>query len=137
MKEIKFRAWDFKENKMYQDVQNTYDGMDGHKGHDSFGGLMYFVKKGELCIMQFTGLKDKNGKEIYEGDIVKYQIKNMVTDLSKNKTYYEKRYIFEEIKWKEEICLEFGGYISGFELPEEANILEVAGNIYENGDLLK
>ena len=52
MREIKFRAWDMRVKKMY------------------FGGMDKFLENYPL--MQYTGLKDKNGVEIYEGDIIKH-----------------------------------------------------------------
>ena len=51
MRDIKFRAWDSYENKMYPVIQDE-----------------------AINLMQYTGLKDRNGKEIYEGDILKIRL---------------------------------------------------------------
>jgi len=56
MREIKFRAWDTVENKMINDLQDRC-------------GLSSDLKCVNHIIMQYTGLKDNNGKEIWESDI--------------------------------------------------------------------
>ena len=112
-REIKFRAW----------IPNTgwlAEGfsiaMDGTEWYDDNGHSWPVC---DLEIMQFTGLKDKNGKEIYEGDILtgEYVV-----------TFYEGAFGF----WgKENSIPEF------YMLYRYLNIKEVIGNIYENPELLK
>lgn len=85
---------------------------------------IYCYKTDEIELMQTTGLKDKNGKEIFEGDIVK-----MSKDVYSEPTYYE-------------VVRHYGGAYRleskqhGCELWLRHNGCEVVGNIYENKELL-
>lgn len=73
-----------------------------------------YPKQFEYIRRQFTGLHDKNGKEIYEGDIVRF-----------NATYIKPKVVY----WNNEM--------TGFYplISERPNSLEIIGNIYENPDL--
>jgi len=73
MREIKFRFWNNDTNQMWssQDlVDNEYYLLADMRIHISFDLGENGTDCEEFTIMQYTGLKDKNGKEIYEGDVV-------------------------------------------------------------------
>ena len=113
-REIKFRAWDRKNRKM---VNMNY--LCCHKS-----GLMLFEKDHkpgkEFDFMQFTGLHDKNGKEIYEGDIVRCW----------GGEYYQGY-------WEHNRKITIENMINDCFMMGEHEFLEVIGNIYENPELLE
>ena len=80
--------------------------------------IFAWVDEGQpVELMQFTGLLDKNGKEIYEGDILKYRGK-----LSFNDPPFVVEWQNDDARWTEFY---------------PSNNFEVIGNIYENPELLK
>lgn len=116
-REIKFRAWD-KEKNIMLDVLAVEVGMP--KGHNTIhpNGSDYMNEE-ECELMQYTGLKDKNGKEIYEGDIVS---KTMSVGGGNKERFGE--------------MVEWDYSKLGRRAEDYKKNWEVIGNIWENGDLL-
>ena len=118
MREIKFRAWDHVNMVMENDV-NINDGHPVKAGYQAFsiGNTVYHSYP-----EQYTGLKDKNGKEIYEGDLVKYF------------QPYSKKTYTHVVKWDIEFA-SFGLFEEGSQWCEESDWmkiqdLEITGNIH-------
>ena len=125
MREIKFRAWD-KVNKIMQYSGIIWGDYDFPALSElNYGDNIYNLSN----LMQYTGLKDKNGKEIYDGDIIEayefIQKPKMVVKFD------EEMAGFIPFIWKQ--ALEYQDYI-GYFAHEDWCI--VIGNIYENPELL-
>lgn len=73
MREIKFRVWNVQFSKMSEtfDLEDFGEDQDSEHGPCEFSLRTFTIPEKKNILMQYTGLKDKNGKEIYEGDIVK------------------------------------------------------------------
>ena len=128
MREIKFRVWDKLERPWDKEFKKEmiYD----------IAGIEFWIKTIRIVdegrhswmnfknveIMQYTGLKDKNGKEIYERDLVK--ILDGDGEIAEIKFDYG-RYYFEVGDYRDDLC------------NCEERFLEVVGNIYENPELME
>lgn len=119
----KFRAWLKEENKMIiVDTMNWFD-----DEFESIGDGITFLRRAEkIELMQSTGLKDKNGKEVFLGDIIK------CTRGCPHEVYLEKEYGGTYVGGMPAIYLK--GIREGYAWTEAEEIL---GNIYENPELLK
>jgi len=132
MREIKFRAWDKKGKKMYEveAISWLWKYIDVIVGYNKNN---YPKIKGmpieDMELIQFTGLLDKNGKEIYEGDIVEFF--DDMDVLRKEPVTFENGSFGFIIGWEQE---EFLGFNNEWLNLDE---LEVIGNIYENPELLE
>ena len=111
MREIKFRGWDEKNKEMVCNINLLFSNClnDCFEEYEECG----------LKIMQYTGLKDKNGKEIYEGDIVE------------GEDHYNYRLLFNgTVGFKDGSFVIFGECITHYRWMDYS--VEIIGNIHES-----
>jgi uncharacterized phage protein (TIGR01671 family) len=123
MKKIKFRTWSKEEGLMTK----PFDLEDFATDQDSeWGDYNYYNPStaDDFVFMQYTGLHDKNGKEIYEGDVVGKKNPDWLNGFSGK----------YEIKFGVECIDDYGNTAYGYGIPDKEH--EVIGNVWENGELL-
>jgi uncharacterized phage protein (TIGR01671 family) len=133
-RQIKFRVWNVDEKFFYTDPNSIKIDINGqiqrlYKGNEYVGDIPFWGEiYSEIVIQQFTGLTDKNGKEIYEGDILNVYI-------SLYREFHQGKVI-----WREDL---FGFYVEMEKhyycpLPDLNQTREwnKLGNIFENPELL-
>ena len=117
MREIKFRCWDKLGKKMMMDIHECYD-----------WEMMPFktAEDDSSVLMQFTGLPDKNGVDVFEGDIVEIYSKVGKTKTIGEVVYESKvsAFMVDDTTFKQYLPL------------TQEDCIEVVGNIYENKELL-
>lgn len=123
MREIKFRVWDTYNKEMLELKELNYE-----YGEPAIRTTMYsnYFGPSDMILMQYVGLKDKNGKEIYEGDIVQ------ILGGEYEQGFYE---------WDEKVQIKdliYDGFNLMMTISQIGNqAIEIIGNIYENPELLK
>lgn len=119
---IKFRAWNEEENKMIEWCDTFFSDMSEVTSWSSYFSYI------DMKLLRYTGINDINGKEIYEGDIVKHEDLSIGCTVDLNITGQVK---MVDGSW----CVENGD--KGEFLFTEIGTNEIIGNIYENHELLE
>ncbi len=142
MREIKFRAWD-KELESMLVGNNQYGSEEpGISLHLLSSGtftrlwesLAIFKESERFTLMQYTGLKDKNGVEIYEGDVFHANTKgtDMQGEIYFKEGCFRMKYGYQNPKKDERKDY----FLSSVILNDGAAVMEIIGNIYETPELL-
>jgi uncharacterized phage protein (TIGR01671 family) len=127
MREIKFRVWDTL-NKEYEDPSDVHIDLETGELYEVVpvplksilsAGLKSIYNQNRYILEQFTGLKDKNGVEIYDGDILQYDNEIKIKGI---------------VKWIDDEALfsihyESGKY--GLFAGEDMSLFEIIGNVHE------
>ena len=154
MREIKFRCWTESVKKMYYPEQLQGFGICPMTGllmevidHGTDGASLEKTQTKDI-LMQYTGLKDENGVEIYEGDIVEFSDKwewyrckygiSMMFAKSEEGDRYKKIKAAYEAEPMERRVVQFDPYDSyGLSKVDLESYWEIIGNIYQNPELLQ
>lgn len=143
MREIKFRAWNTLDGKWLSDSKTINMALDwANIGLEVQPGGKFSISHDGLVLMQYTGLEDKNGLEVYEGDILRWPNYHGDPKPCKNCGHVEhdKDLICQVVykngaphhdgnEWADDRLAQFEG--------DDVLEVEVIGNIYENPELLK
>ena len=137
MREYKFRAWNKNSKKMYKIGQITLEkGIWNYEPDNREYIGMSIPYQPSSILMQYTGIKDKNGKEIYAGDIIEFSydmfIGNFDTFVAKGKIVFEEGAFYVEVFENERTTEDEAYLLYSINL----DTIEVIGNVWEDSDLL-
>lgn len=119
-RKIKFRAWDTLSKNMIENALELKN-----QEHNNFGNIL---KDKTKIVMQYTGLKDKNGVEIYEGDIVEEEFLQSWIGWCDKCAGWQPKYFYEK-----QLCHKCSGDYG----IDEIETFNVIGNLYENSELIE
>ena len=132
MREIKFRAWNSESNNIiYQDKEGWFQDayLGGNDYYQTTSNITVLQNNNDIHLMQFTGLKDKDGVEIYEGDIVNYE--------------FDDGGLLGVFEW-ENFRAQFGikeisedSVVWGVNSGDVSKRMTIVGNIHQNPELLQ
>lgn len=122
-REIKFRAWDSDDREMIVFDEANYSG----EGYEKLG--QFFSDMFGCRMLQYTGLRDKNGVEIFEGDVLRF-------------FFDAEEYFTAPVSWIDDQIGVWGSALTLNQIiPEDIGVqgaeYEVIGNIHENPELLE
>lgn len=123
-RELKFRAWDKVRKKMFYKlaIESGVNEINAWFG-DRFSAKYW-------TFMQYTGIKDKNGKEIYEGDVVRQ------VNYRSDRGVSGRKYVIEWKPFNASFGLRWVNHDFWLSFNQTRHNVEVIGNIYENPELV-
>jgi uncharacterized phage protein (TIGR01671 family) len=133
-RQIKFRVWD-------KLIKSFIYGDKGYQGHYiiTLDGKFHNLQNGsggdEYVIQQWTGLTDRNGVDIYEGDYISFSTDNTVCLGDRDVNNWQG----QEVHWDDEHATFIFGHKYEFTMLDRVmeETLEVQGNIFENSDIVE